>query len=227
MQSLTQILRDAGYANRVFTEKQLSRLLGGGDARRYGLVNRALKADELIRIRRGLYLFADRYRDYRAHPFRIAQALYPGSYVSLETALAYHGWIPEASYVTASIVPDRKSKEFTHSQLGLFTFHPLAVNKTAFLELVDRIQVDKQTMLVAQPVRALMDLICFRKTAWQSMEWIEGNLRIDRSDLATINSDECETLKSVYKNKSVQKFLENLQAAIANSTEQFSVRIEK
>jgi len=47
MSKLVQTLKDAGYAHRLFTDRQLARLVDGGDARRYGLVNRALKDGSL------------------------------------------------------------------------------------------------------------------------------------------------------------------------------------
>lgn len=99
MQTLAQKLIEQGLENRVLTEKQLARVLKGSRQRRYGLVNRALKAGELHRLSRGRYLLADRFRDYPGHPFALAQALVPGSYVSFETAFAHHGWIPEAVWV--------------------------------------------------------------------------------------------------------------------------------
>ena len=96
MQSLTEKIIDMNQANRVLNDMQLRRMLGGGNARRYGLVNRALKMGELHRLNRGLYVLDNKYRDYPLHPFALAQALMPGSYVSFETALSHHGWIPEA-----------------------------------------------------------------------------------------------------------------------------------
>ena len=57
--------------------------------RRYHLVHRAIKAGELLRLRRGSYLLAESFRDYPIHPFALAQAFVPGSYVSYETALAH------------------------------------------------------------------------------------------------------------------------------------------
>ena len=48
MQTLAQELIDQGLKNRVLTEKQLARVLEGSQQRRYGLVNRALKAGDLI-----------------------------------------------------------------------------------------------------------------------------------------------------------------------------------
>ena len=134
MQSLTEKLIDSGQANRVLNDAQLRRLLLTSDASRYGLVNRALKVGELHRIKRALYVLDNKYRDYHLHPFALAQMLEPGSYVSLETALAHHGWIPEAVYTTASILPGRKSKNYEHEKFGSFTFHPLAIEKVEFGE---------------------------------------------------------------------------------------------
>ena len=146
MQTLTEQLIDEGFNNRVIADSQLARLITGTPQRRHSLVNRALKAGELLRLRRGTYLLAGKYRDYAAHPFALAQAFVPGSYVSFETALAWHGWIPEAVFTTASVTPGRKSYTYDHPQLGSFSFHPIATQAGYFLELVDRVQINEQTM---------------------------------------------------------------------------------
>lgn len=207
MQTITDKLVNAGLANRLITVSQLDRLVGGSPQRRYGLVNRAIKAGELIRLQRGLYGVSTFYRDAPCHPFALAQALAPGSYVSFETALAYHGWIPEAVITTASVVTGRKSRKYEHEKLGLFTFHPLAIQQGYFLELVVRYQVDGQTMLVADPLRALMDLVCLRKIPWQGMKWFWHGLRVDPELLANIDIDDIRALKMVYKHKRMESFL--------------------
>ena len=84
---------------------QLARLLDGTPQRRYNLVNRALKHGELLQLRRGLYLLAPQSANKLPHPFVLAQALQTGSYISFETALSFHGWIPESVPVTLSVVP--------------------------------------------------------------------------------------------------------------------------
>ena len=216
MQTLTEQLIDRGFNNRVIVDSQLARLTTGTPQRRHSLVNRALKAGELLRLRRGIYLLAKRYRDYSAHPFALAQAFVPGSYVSFETALAHHGWIPEAVYTTASVTPERKSHEIEHPQFGSFTFHPLATHAGYFLELVDREQINKQTMLIAKPIRALMDLVCHRKVEWKGMEWLQESLRIDYEYLRQITSADIRTLQLVYKHKRVRVFLDSLAEALGN-----------
>jgi len=216
MKALTEKIIESQLVNRVFTDTELGRVLGGSEARRYGLVNRALKAGELHRVKRGMYILDNKYRDYPVHPFALAQALFPGSYVSLETALSHHGWIPEAVYTTASILPGRKSRNYDHEKLGSFTFHPLATNKGYFLELVERLKIEKQTMLVAKPARALMDLVCLRKKEWQGMDWLTEGLRIEYEYLRTITSADIRILKLVYKQKRMENFLVNLSRELGN-----------
>jgi predicted transcriptional regulator of viral defense system len=211
VQTLTREIIDKGLKNRVLTDDQISRIVRGTPQRRHHLVNRALKAGELTRLRRGLYLLAHALRDYPPHPFALAQSLVPGSYVSFETALAHYGWIPEAVRVTASVTPGRKSLRHEHPILGSFSFHPLAVHRSAFLELVERRQIQQQTMLVAAPIRALMDLVCLRKVAWQGMDWLLGSLRIEPSLLHATVREDLRKLTRVYKQKRVQAFLSALE----------------
>ncbi len=216
MQTLTEQLIDEGFKNRVIVDTQLARLISGTPQRRHNLVNRAVKAGELLRLRRGAYLLAERYRDYSAHPFALAQVFVPGSYVSFETALAHHGWIPESVYTTASVNPGRKSHEYEYPLSGSFTFHPLATHAGYFLELVHREKINKQTALVARPVRALMDLVCLRKAEWKGMEWLQESLRIEYDYLQQVTSADIRTLQQVYKHKRVTAFLESLARELGN-----------
>jgi hypothetical protein len=210
MQPLTETLIEQGLSDRILSERQLARITGGPAARRYGLVNRALKSRELVRVRRGLYVLAPKYRRQTAHPFSLAQAIEPGSYVSFETALSTHGWIPESVRTTASVVPGRKSSALEHPTLGSFTFHPLALNRDCFLELVERRQLETQIALVARPLRALMDLVTLRKHQWQGIEWLTEGMRIEEQSLREVKRSDIETLTGVYKQKLPNAFLTSL-----------------
>ncbi|MEA3467609.1 MAG: hypothetical protein U9R57_05210 [Thermodesulfobacteriota bacterium] len=210
MHTATKEIIEQGLSDRVIRGSQLNRVINGSAGRRYGLVNRALKSGELVRLQRGVYVLADRYRSYHLHPFALAQALAAGSYISFETALSFHGWIPEKVYTTASVVPGRKSRRYVNEQFGSYSFHSLATEPGFFLELVERCHVNGQVALVAEPCRALMDLVCFRKVIWQGMGWIEKGLRIDSSLLRNITREDITILKQVYKHKRVQLFLYSL-----------------
>jgi hypothetical protein len=210
LEALTELLIEHGLRDRILSERQLGRIAGGAPGRRYGLVNRALKSRELVRVRRGLYVLAPKYRGEAAHPFAIAQALEPGSYVSFETALSMHGWIPESVQTTASVIPGRKSSALEHPTLGSFSFHPLALNNVRFLELVERLQWGSQTALVAKPLRALLDLVTLRKLRWQGMDWLIEGMRIDEQALQEVSRARIDALIGVYKQKSPNVFLTRL-----------------
>lgn len=212
MSPLAQQITAAGLADHVLRERQLARLLGGGDARRYGLVNRALKEGALLRIKRGIYVLGQRYRSDTVHPFSIAQGLVPGSYISFESALAWHGWIPEAVFLTASVSPGRKTLHYVTSDFGAFDFHPLATADYHFLTAVDRVQMGKLTAFVAQPLRALMDLVALRKEPWTGIDWLTHGMRIDTKKLMSLGRNDFAKLKTVYKHKAVNAFLAALES---------------
>lgn len=214
MSVLAQQVSGAKLADRIFTERQLGELLGGGDARRYGLVNRALKDGSLIRIKRGTYVLGRQYRSSPVHPFAVAQSLIPGSYISFESALAHHGWTPEAVFVTASVSPGRKTVHFETSDFGSFSYHPLAIEDYRFLKGVDRAAFGKLTAFVAQPLRALMDLVALRKEQWSGLDWLISGMRIDEDLLLSLRRKDFAALKSVYKHKTVNAFLHELERSV-------------
>jgi len=211
MSPLISQITSAGYADRVLSDQQIGRILGGSDDRRYGQVKRALQSGALVRIKRGLYVLAEQYREHPLHPFALAQALVAGSYVSMETALAFHGWIPEAVYTTVSVTPGRKSQVIDHPNFGHFEFNPLALHKSGFLARVHRHVISNQAVLVASPLRALMDLVAFRKQGWQSIAWLESGMRVDQAHLLQLRSKDFADLRGVYKHKVVNDFLSRLE----------------
>lgn len=214
MQSLTEKIFLSNLKNRIFSDFQLQQMLAGSPQSRYALVSRALKSGELLRLQRGHYCLANNLRDTLSHPFSVAQALVPLSYISFETALSWHGWIPEQVQVISSVLPGRKKKYYDIPQFGSYSWYPLALNKSSHLAGVRRHQIDGQTFFIAQPLRALLDLACLRKMKWSGLaEMVEG-LRIETSELSRLNAaDFCE-LEPVYKHTRSRNFLEKLKYAV-------------
>jgi len=212
--TLSAMVTKAGLADRIFNDRQLEDVLGGSDARRYGLVNRALKEGALHRLKRGSYVLDRRYRSELIHPFVVAQALRPGSYVSFETALSHHGWIPEGVFTTASVWPGRKTISYDVPNFGLFGFHPLALQDYQFLVDVRRVAMGSRPALVANPLRALMDLVALRKERWSGLGWILDGMRIDETQLRTLRARDFAALEFVYKHKAVIAFLDHFRSAV-------------
>jgi len=210
MTPLTETIIESGNADRILFARQLDRLVGGSDARRYGLVNRALKANELLKIRRGLYVLANKYRHQPIHPFVLAQQCETGSYVSAESALSFHGWIPEAVHSVLSITAKGKSVSYEHDTLGKFEFRRMTVNSGYFLESVARHELQNQVALIASPLRALLDLLYLRKLSWQGLDYLVTGLRIEAHQLQEVTWLDISKLLDVYKGKREQKFLKEL-----------------
>lgn len=215
MQTLTEHIIRAGWAGRVLSHEQLSRLLDGTPQRRYNLINRALLSGELLQLRRGLYWLCaqDQYKP--LHPFVLAQGLQSGSYISLETALSFHGWIPEAVSLTLSVLPGRRHSQVDIPSLGLFRFYPLALRAGHFLQAVDRHTFSDQAALVAQPVRALLDLVCLRKLEAENMSEFIHSMRIDADQLVETPAATWQALRQVYTHKRMLVNIQHLQAGAA------------
>jgi predicted transcriptional regulator of viral defense system len=215
MSKLTEQIKKAGLAGRVITDAQLARLLDGTSQRRYNLVNRALNRGELLRLRRGRYLLASAARQAKAHPFALAQALLPGSYISFETALSFHGWIPESTPVTMSVTPDRRRHAIDIPDFGQFLYYPLALNRGYFLEGVDREVFAGRSCLIAQPLRALLDLFCLRKLDYPGLGSLIEGMRIDEDELSVIDNEHLQRLMPVYQQKRMGAFISSLQKELA------------
>jgi predicted transcriptional regulator of viral defense system len=114
-------------------------------------LSRWVRSGRVRQLRRGLYTLAPPYQRVVPHPFRIANALLPGSYVSLQSALAFYGLIPEYTPGTTSITMLRPAR-----WEGGFQFHHLAPNLFFGYESVDL--SDEQQAFVATPEKALLDL---------------------------------------------------------------------
>ena len=216
MSSFIESLEQEGFAGRVLTDKQVSRVIGGSNASRYGRVSRALQDGSLVQIKRGLYTFGDRSSSQLPHPFSIAQSLLPGSYVSFETALSYHGWIPEAVYAVSCVTPGRKSLNFKTDRFGSFSYEPIALERYMYLVGVQRVSFGNSAVLVATPLRALMDLVARRKLAWRGLSWIMHGLRVDEAQLRTLKRSDFAALRPVYKHKQARAYLAEFERAWAS-----------
>lgn len=70
-------------------------------------LTRWTKSGKMYQLRRGLYAIAPPYQKVKPHPFMVANLIQRASYVSLQSALAFHGLIPDTVHVTMSITAGR------------------------------------------------------------------------------------------------------------------------
>ena len=215
MQRLTETVLEKSDTG-AFTLLELSQWVGGTSNRQFALLKRALKSGEVIRIHRGLYCLAPKYLRRKPDPLVFAQLIHGPSYISLETALSYHGWIPEAVYAITSACMDR-SREF-NTPLGHFSF--TRIPQKVFYTEVTRIEKQGgnerdlhagESFLMASPLKALADHVYAHRVDWVSVEPVIESLRVDESSLAGINSETVELLIDNYSSRRVRRFLEGLR----------------
>jgi len=115
-----------------------------------------IKKGELLRLKKGLYLLGESYRNTPIDLISIANQLYVPSYVSFDYALSYYGLIPERVYVITSATM-RLKKEF-ETPIGRFTYKPVPPQVYALGVdwLYDDVNGGK---LIATPEKALCDKI--------------------------------------------------------------------
>lgn len=114
-------------------------------------LSRWVSTRKLKQLRRGLYMLAPPYQKISAHPFLIANFLMPGSYVSMQSALAYYGLIPEYAARTWSMTTARPAQWD-----GGFHFQHLAPHLFFGYQRVKLPQ--EQSAFVAIPEKAILDL---------------------------------------------------------------------
>ena len=194
------------YPSVYITEDQLDQILGGTSDSRNAHIQRAMKKGLLIRLKRGLYYLGERLATRRPSTFEVAQLLYGPSYLSLESALSYHGLIPERVYTTTSVTIRRNNT--IETPLGIFTYNKLPVEN--FFTSVERVKEDERTFLLASPWKALLDYIYCYKKQWRNVEPLQESLRIELEDLPKISQQELEQLDHFYKRKNVHDFIKHL-----------------
>ena len=184
MQALTEKIFKLSPPSGLFDKTVIVNLFPDiSEGARKQLIHRALEAEEIIGLKRGLYLLSHEYRKSNYHPFVIAAMLHSPSHISFETALSYHGLIPEAVYQVSSGTAAR-SRDF-HTPLGVFTFRRIPLHHPrAGVEIV---KLDKYSWAyIAKPLRAIADLIYSRKEiSWEvhGLGFLTESMRIEEEEL--------------------------------------------
>jgi len=195
-----------GLQRPYLTTPELDLLIDGSTDSRYGKIKRLLEKGRLLHIRRGLYCTTDITNSNKPHPFELAQYIYGPSYISFESALAYHQLIPEAVYATTSACCKR-SKEF-HTPLGVFSY--LHLPTIDFYTQVELVNENNYHFFMATPWKAICDYIFCYKKNWGNLDPLISSLRIDPEELPKLTDKKIELLDDYYKNKKISLFLRNV-----------------
>ena len=205
MRDFLDSIRDS-IPHDCFSDAELLGIIKGTENQRYGLVKRAIANGELLHLRRGLYCLTERYRRKPLNLFEIVQKIYGPSYISFESALSYHAWIPEAVHSVTSACAKR-SREFT-TPLGVFSF--IHVPVSVFLAAVDHVAAGDGAFFMARPWRAIADYVYAYRKSWKGIHPLVHSLRIDEEHFEQVDADELEEIRGIYRSRRVGTFLKGV-----------------
>lgn len=211
MQTLTERVFRLSPPGGIFDETVVRNLLDDrSEAARKVLVYRAITAGEIIRLKPGLFLLAPAYRKMDPHPFVIAAMLHSPSHVSLESALAHHGLIPEAVYQVGSVTSSR-SRVF-ETPVGVFSFVRVPADDPR--AGVRALKIDERSwVFVAGPLRAIADIVYTRKpVSWErdGPSFLTESLRIERDDLENMAFDGLDDICGSLRDRRTVDYLRKL-----------------
>lgn len=185
-----------------------------------GKISEWLSKGELIRVKKGLYVFSTS-ASREAYSLEIlANLTYGPSAISLHYALYYYGLIPERVQTITSITNKRK-KQFT-TPVGRFTYQYLSSEKFSvgiqFLTSQDHLN-----FLIATPEKALCDIVALTlqkirfKTEDDVEKWMIEDLRFDFSMIKKFDPKLLTEITYVYHVPHLTQFINLLLQRINNN----------
>lgn len=156
------------------------------------------KKGYLKKVRRGFYCFStqDFIQDFL---FYAANKIYAPSYVSLEIALKYYGFIPEEIFLITS-VSTKKATSFETS-VGNFSYRRIKTSLYWGYRLVD---FGRQKLLIAEPEKAVLDYFYVNSKLKTAADFL--GMRINVDEFRTrINLDKFQQYLKTFNNKQLSK----------------------
>ena len=177
-----------------------------GYARPRDKISDLLKKGIIIRVKKGLYIFGEAFRKKPYSPEILANLIYGPSYISLEYALQYHGFIPERVAAFTSVTTGR-TRTF-HSPVGLFIYKSIPLS--GFRIGMDRIEIGEgRAFLIAVPEKALADKVYLDRgpgirTQKMMSAYLENDLRIEAAELIKLNPAILDEIAQRYRSNKVR-----------------------
>ena len=113
-------------------------------------LTRWVKKGYLLKLKNGIYAFKKDYEKFKGE--EVASALYQPSYLGLERALSYYGFIPEMVYVYISVTA--KINRTFDNKFGHFVYRHV---KSELFWGYREVKSDVDRYLIAEPEKAVLD----------------------------------------------------------------------
>ncbi len=165
-----------------------------------------LRKEAIIRVKKGIYVFGERYS---RRPFSrevLANMIFGPSYLSLDFALHYHGLIPERVEALTSVTCCR-SRRFS-TPVGLFIYRRIPMR--AYQIGIDQVELEGgRSFLIAIPEKALADKIQDERGAGirsqaEMKEYLLTLLRIDPGGLERLDANILAHIAERYRSRKLR-----------------------
>jgi predicted transcriptional regulator of viral defense system len=191
-----QDFRTTFFNQIVFTSNQAQAWHNGFDKNNFG---RWVKKDYIIKLRNGYYTFKE-YNTTQNINLYLANRIYRPSYISLHTALAFYGLIPE-SITQTTCVSTIKTARFSND-FGIFSYKN--IKPQLFFDYKQLPFLGDKSLFLASPEKALIDLLYLYPFYNSKAELI--NLRLDEDLLDSIvDTGKMLSHMDIIKNKALYK----------------------
>ncbi|MCL2335315.1 MAG: hypothetical protein FWC57_04550 [Endomicrobia bacterium] len=173
------------------------------------------KKGDIIRLKKGLYSVSPKLANQKVSLEAIANNLYGPSYVSLESALAYYGLIPEKVYTVRSAC-FKRGKSFA-TPFGKFEY--FKTPERYFQTGINQVFADSVSFLIASPEKAVCDMFYVSsnlrlQSAKAVAQYLTGFLRIDGEQIKKFNEHIIEDILSAgVKKTEIANFLKAVKNA--------------
>lgn len=170
------------------------------------LIARLVKSGELVRLKNGFFVIAEKIADQPVPYEPIANLLYGPSYISFEWALSFYQMIPEGVYVVTSASTGR-SKTF-NTPLGTFDYQYLGNHRYAVG--INQQEKNGSRFLIATREKALADLIHLKSPNLSGKDLLDDLIearRMDESDLRQLDKQLLQEIADRYDSRAVQNLI--------------------
>lgn len=204
MKNLEKLLNS--WSKNYITNFELIDHIGGTRHSSFSKIKRAVQNGLLIRLKKEFYVINRESNPQKVDLFEISGVLYGPSYVSFQSALSYHQWIPE----TVCVVTLATSKRRVNIETEIAQFDYRHIPMEVFPIGVAASKERTEHFLIAHPWKALADIIYVQKKFWKNLNQLSTDMKIDMELLQNSNLEFLEALTNLYPSKRVQTILRKI-----------------
>ena len=168
------------------------------------------KKGYIKRIANGIYMFASEPLD-EMHLYYLANRIYEPSYISLESAFAHYGFIPEAVYRITSVC-SKKTSQFQQDNI-VFTYRSINPRLNFGYTLIKWKNV---VIKIAEPEKAVIDYF-YLNTELNTPDQIEGMRFNTIAIKEQIDWQKINKYLEIYDNKTLNKRILLLKEQVNNA----------